>query len=118
MTFNRVLVCSQPDRGHLRRLNMGVIVKGAVISSQPVCRGRWSDPVVRAEPALARERDRVLFFVQDASFRSRELPNVLLVVGSGAPLDVQRLHHGRRIAGLSDAASLGTHYRQATAPGA
>ena len=59
----------------------------------------------------------MLFFARDVlPLIQREVPDVrLLVVGSGAPPDVQRLHDGRRIAVFSDVPALEPYYRQATA---
>lgn len=116
--FDRVLVCSRQDREWLHRANVEVIPNGAVVPGQPLpdeSDGRTLLCVssMRWRPNV----DGVLFFARDVlPLIQREVPDVrLLVVGSGAPPDVQRLHDGRRIAVFSDVPALEPYYRQATA---
>jgi glycosyltransferase involved in cell wall biosynthesis len=116
--FDRVFVCSGQDRDWLGQPNVEVIPNGAVIPRQPLPDGSDGRTLLCVTSMHWQPNvDGVLFFARDVlPLIQREVPDVrLLVVGSGAPPDVQRLHDGRRIFVFSDVPALEPYYRQATA---
>jgi len=117
-TFDRVFVCSRRDRERLRHTNVEVIPNGATIPGQPLPDESDGRTLLCVTTMSWRPNvDGVLFFIHNVlPLIRREVPDVrLLVVGSGAPPDVRRLHDGQRISVFSDVPTLEPYYRQATA---
>jgi glycosyltransferase involved in cell wall biosynthesis len=116
--FDRVFVCSQRDQVRLRRANVEVIPNGTTIPSGLLPEESDGQTLLSVGGLAYRPNvDGLLFFVREVlPLIRREVRGVrLLVVGSGVPDEVQRLHDGDRICVYASVPTVEPYYRQATA---
>lgn len=115
--FDRVFVCSEPDRRLLGRSNVAVIPNGATYPERPLPEETGARTLMYVGNfAYPPNVDGLLFLVKDIlPLIRRDIPDIrLLVVGRRAPDNIPEVQADPSIRVVADPPTLEPYYREAT----